>query len=269
MTALTRRHKLLDRVAQEGGYDAQLYELLHRGTAGDTAFYAKSCAGACSVLELGCGYGRVLGALTRSASLVVGVDNDAGLLRIARAALTRLPPAAARRVVLLEQDMAEIRFDCRFERVIVPFGGLQCLLTAERQQACLTNCRQLLGAHGRLVFDVYAADAFHADAPDADVGEWDDPEFVVSLRGADYAYDVYESSRWRRAEQRLDVVYEYRCGRRDSRFGVIKQRYLLEAELQRMLKVAGLRVISWHADFRGTPTSWDAERHVVVAAAAT
>ena len=45
--------------------EAELYALTHRGNPGDTEFYARRCAGAGSVLELGTGYGRLLPALPR------------------------------------------------------------------------------------------------------------------------------------------------------------------------------------------------------------
>jgi tRNA G46 methylase TrmB len=44
---------------------AELYRLTHRGNPGDVGFYRKLCSGVQSVLELGCGYGRLLAALAQ------------------------------------------------------------------------------------------------------------------------------------------------------------------------------------------------------------
>ena len=41
-------------------YPAHLYAAVHDGNAGDVEFYRQRCAGAESVLELGCGDARVL-----------------------------------------------------------------------------------------------------------------------------------------------------------------------------------------------------------------
>ena len=53
---------------------AELYALTHRGTAGDVGFYRRACAGASSVLELGCGSGRLLKRLARPGRQLVGLD---------------------------------------------------------------------------------------------------------------------------------------------------------------------------------------------------
>ncbi len=41
-------------------YPPALYAELHVGNPGDLAFYREHCVGASSILELGCGYGRVM-----------------------------------------------------------------------------------------------------------------------------------------------------------------------------------------------------------------
>ena len=63
---------------------AELYARLHRGNPGDLDFYRRACAGASSVLELGCGHGRVLRAIATPETHLVGVDLDPELLALAR-----------------------------------------------------------------------------------------------------------------------------------------------------------------------------------------
>ncbi|MCA9640188.1 MAG: class I SAM-dependent methyltransferase, partial [Myxococcales bacterium] len=65
-------------------YDAELYELTHRGNPGDVDFYLAACREAHSVLELGSGYGRIAIALAEAGHEVVGVELDPGLLDRAR-----------------------------------------------------------------------------------------------------------------------------------------------------------------------------------------
>jgi 2-polyprenyl-3-methyl-5-hydroxy-6-metoxy-1,4-benzoquinol methylase len=76
-------------------YPAELYELVHRGTEGDVAFYRQTCADARSVLELGCGYGRLLEPLAELGIDVTGLERDPELL--ARAAGPASRAGAARR----------------------------------------------------------------------------------------------------------------------------------------------------------------------------
>src|SRR5580698_5757926 len=64
--------------------EAELYALTHRGTAGDAAFYVRTCSDADRVLELGSGYGRLIAKLARPGRLVTGLEVDAALLSLAR-----------------------------------------------------------------------------------------------------------------------------------------------------------------------------------------
>src|SRR6188768_1681102 len=120
------------------GYDAELYGLVHRGTPGDLAFYARVCAGARAVLELGCGYGRLLPALAGVVHSYVGLDCDAGLLRLAR----------RERAALHEP----------FDRILIPHSGVFCLQSDADVLDCLRCVRAHLRDDGELVLDSYAAD---------------------------------------------------------------------------------------------------------------
>ena len=59
---------------------AALYAAVHTGTPGDRELYASVCRGAATVLELGCGAGRLLPVLAGSDRTVVGIDLDTHLL---------------------------------------------------------------------------------------------------------------------------------------------------------------------------------------------
>ncbi|MBW2273924.1 MAG: class I SAM-dependent methyltransferase [Deltaproteobacteria bacterium] len=258
----------------EAPYPADLYALLHRGTPGDLAFYSRQCAGASAVLELGCGYGRVLEALARAGSRVLGLERDGDLLALAAARRRRLEAPAAQRIALVRGDMRHFELTRRFDRILIPHSGLYCLLS----EVDCTRCLECVAAHltddGLLILDAYAADSFHqlAEAttplrttPDP---HWEDEEFepLVSVEQNGRVYDVTEASRWTPAQQRLDVVYRYRS--RDGGApsdGHIPQRYLLASQLPGQFEAAGLQLLSLHGDFRGNPFREDSEQLVAVA----
>ena len=75
---------------------ARLFSLLHTGSPGDVDFYTAACRGAGSVLELGCGFGRLLAPLAQAGLQVTGVDSDPAMLQLARKNLATLPGDAAR-----------------------------------------------------------------------------------------------------------------------------------------------------------------------------
>lgn len=244
-------------------YPAAFYAALHRGTPGDLEVYARICEGASSILELGCGYGRVLTALAAPDRTLVGVDRDPELLAMARAAVEALPPAARAGVTLVEDDMRRVDLGRRFDRVLVPFGGLYCMLDdAELDRALATIVRHLAPG-GQAAFDVYRADEFHATAEPDDVP--DDafaPLTRVMVQGR--PYEVLERSEWDRQRQRIDVEYLY-VGPDDAMVrGVIEQRYLLEAQLRDAIARAGLTIVSLGRGFGAPPEEDEDEPMVVV-----
>ena len=247
-------------------YPAALYELVHRGTAGDLSFYQGVCADASGVLELGCGYGRVLEGLASLGIALTGLEIDPE--RLARAS-ARL--GDARKLRLVQGDMRA--FDgastfaprAGFDRILIPHSGVYCLPDDTSCVACFRCCAEQLAAGGRLVFDAYAADAFHRDEnPAAHVDERLDP--VVSIEFEDRSYDVFERSRWERARQQLDVTYEYiPRGGGEALQGRLLHRYLLRDQLAPLLEQAGLRLQSLHGDWQGHSSSSESEMWVATA----
>lgn len=78
-----------------------------------------------SVLELGCGTGRVLVALAERVPRVVGVDHSAEMLLACRRKLSLLQ--LSHRATLVEGDIARVRLRECFHRVIAPFHVFQNL----------------------------------------------------------------------------------------------------------------------------------------------
>lgn len=233
------------------GYAAELYRLVHRGNSGDRSFYSRACRDAASVLELGCGYGRLISALVPRAGGYVGVELDAGMLRLARQARAGLSPAVAKRVALVRGDMCGFTLARRFDRVVIPHSGLFCLGTDAQVLACLRRVRAHLELDGELIFDTYSADAFHRDGDPEDEAE-DRWEWLTRVGDAERAYDVFERTRWQRELQRMTVRYRYTpVGGGRSRLGVIEHRYLLREQMLALLRRAGFRVLGRHGDFRG------------------
>jgi SAM-dependent methyltransferase len=219
---------------------AELYALTHRGNPGDVAFYRRACARAASVLELGCGSGRMLAGLARPGRRLVGLDRDAALLRLARRALG----SGAK---LVRGDMRSFEFAERFERVLIPYSAFYCLLTKADALSCLRAVRRHLTTDGLLVFDAYAADGFHrAGGPE---GEDVDQLFTLTYRRR--RYEVFEQSRWLRRRQQLDITYVYvdERGRRIEQ--ALPQRYWLAEQVGPLLHQAGLELVTLRGDFRG------------------
>lgn len=243
-------------------FDVRLYRLLHRGTPGDVDFYRARCAGRASVLELGCGDGRVAIPIARDGARVVGLERHPGMLAAARAARDALPPAVAARLDLRAGDMADFALGARFERVIVPYTALYCLDPARRHR-CLLRIAEHLSPGGRLIFDVWPGDELAERGPFADEA----PEWIDGVRDGDVAIEVFERDVHRPG--RIDVTYIHQIARPGEmptreRY-TLTHHYLTTAELPRVLAAAGLRVLELLGDFDGRPLDDEAERLIVVA----
>lgn len=253
-------------LAPDVAYDPELYALVHTGSPGDEAFYARVCEGVDSVLELGCGYGRILSAIAAPQRQVVGIEIDAGFRAMAERRLASVP--SGRHVTVRAGDMRAFAVDGRFDRILIPHSGLYCLLNEADVVSCLGCVAQHLAPGGELVFDAYLADDFHAEgATDEGPAESERTELTeIELDGQTYA--VSESSTWVRDEQRIDARYFHvPHGGGAERVGTIPQRYLLSTQVEGLLERAGLRLLAMAGDFDGRPVDDpEADTLVVIAA---
>ena len=243
-------------------YEATLFRAVHAGNPGDVAFYVRACEGASSVLELGCGWGRVLRALRAPGRTLVGLDDDERLLAMAKKELPDLE--------LLHADMTS--FDLggrRFDRILIAHSGLWCLPTEGALLSCLRAVHTHLAPAGQLVFDAWNADDFHGESLPEDQPD-DHLDFVVTAGIDDAMFDVFERSQWDRAAQRLEVTYVYEPhDGGPTREGTLVHHYRLRAQIERALAAAGLSVVTIRGGFDGEPWAPDADHLVVRAVTAS
>ena len=249
----------------------ELRAALHRGNPGDVAFYRRLCAGGARVLELGAGYGRVAIPLARAGSEVVALDVDREMLALAEATATSEPSEVRARLSYTVQDMTSFSLGRRFERVIIPYNGLCCLLEPGDLRACLEHARDHLVAGGRLALDVYRANdpdeaTDQADEPEADEPGDDEGEPLVAIEHEGRIYLVYEESRWQPAPPRLDTRYRFVPeGGGEALEQLIRQRTLGASELEALVTEADLSVVELAGGFHGEPFDDEAEQLVLIA----
>ncbi|KIG13933.1 Methyltransferase [Enhygromyxa salina] len=249
-------------------YPARFYAAVHDGNPGDIEFYRERCAGARSILELGCGDARVLGALAERAAdgcSLVGVDIDAQLLELAAARAPTLEFVCADMCTVGDAQSGAGLGGRRFDRVIIPYGGLYCLLTEDAVAATLARVADLLTDEGLLVLDVWAADGFHADAdPDDQDPSWLERVKIIELDGD--RWEVLERSSWDKTRQRIDATYLHvRVGAEEAIEGTLCQRYLLAEQLRAALAAAGLELVELAGGFDRQPYTDESELMVVSA----
>ncbi len=216
------------------------------------------------MLELGCGAGRILCALAQPKRALYGLDWDPSLLRLGRKAVSALPAKKRGQVVLVRGDMRGFELGRRFERVILPYNALYCLLSTRDLERCFRAAHRALEPGGLFGFDVWNADSLDVD----NLSPVQDEEELVRFDHANRSWSVFERCRAGRGAQRLDVTYTYvPSSRGRPRNQLLSQRYYCSPELFASLAKAGFEVQAKLGNFAGARFNQRATRLVVSAKA--
>ena len=160
--------------------------------------------GPASVLDAGCGTGRVALELARRGIEVVGVDVDASMLATAR----RLGPALA----WVEADLAALDLGRRFD-IVVMAGNVLLFTRRGTEAAVVARCAAHLAPGGALVSGFQLGSSYDLASYDADClaaglrlveryATWDrqpfpgDGTYAVSVHRGEHRAD---DGRWRQA----------------------------------------------------------------------
>ncbi|MBI5092586.1 MAG: class I SAM-dependent methyltransferase [Candidatus Hydrogenedentes bacterium] len=134
---------------------AKYYDLIHGGLPGEAEFYVgQAIRRRGSVLELGCGTGRLAIPMAMSGVHVVGLDNSKPMLDECRSKMRAVGPLPGS-VRLVQADMAEFAVNHRFDLVLMAYRTFMHLLTPDRQRQCLTTIRGHLSPEGMLILNVW------------------------------------------------------------------------------------------------------------------
>lgn len=224
-------------------------------------FYQQVCAEASRVLELGCGGGRVLAPLAQSGVKAVGLELSRDMMNRARAACANLPNTD-----VIQGDMREFSLGEVFDRIVIPYNGIYCLLSETDVVRCLRAVKRHLCPTGLLVFDAYTVGG-SAQELSLDHEIDDEWERVATVQVANVPYDVFERCEWNLETQRCDAFYAYRAEGADPKYQYqVPQRYLSSEQIEPLLHKAGLELIVMHGDFDQSVFDEESERLIVTAA---
>jgi SAM-dependent methyltransferase len=237
------------------GWDdyAPFYDWENARTLGrrDVPFWRRiALAASGTVLELGCGTGRISLPLAAGGVDLVGIDRSAPMLDRLRAALGR----RRRMDGALRLVRGDIRFlpyeSAAFDTVIAPYGILQSLLADRDLSATLASVHRVLAPGGTFGLDLVP-----------DVPNWREYSNRVQLRGRAARgthLTLVESVRQDRA-RRLTTFEQQYIERRNGRSTVhrfaLTFRTLTVKRMRDRLDRAGFVVDRVLGDYRGRP--WD------------
>lgn len=228
----------------------------------DIAFYveeAKAAGG--SLLELGCGTGRILLPIARAGRTIVGLDSSRHMLARCRQKVAAEPAAVQERVTLHEGDIHDFDLEAQFSLIIAPFRVVQHVTTVDDQLRFLAAVARHLAPGGRFVFDVF--NPRFDMLVNADGVERDDTTERRLPDGRTFrrTYRVAKV-RWVDQVSEAELIY-YVDGQRYVQ--AFDMRWYLPAELRHLLARAGLRVREMYGDFARGPLVDGAPEQVMVA----
>lgn len=265
-------------------YPPDLYKLIHVGNEGDVDFYVNACSDAQTILELGCGFGRLLAPLARAGHAVTGVDLHPGLLAEAAKATRNLSSSKSKTppVQLVEADMCTLRLDKKFDRVLLAYNALFCLETDDQVRACFQTVAQHLNDDGLFIFDVYPTISLFEDLDEIDTESVEEEaELYTTIDDTDHTIEIYESSVWTPSAQRYEATFHYVFTEKPTDSQLLDENhepdgfvethsilhhYLNLDQIRDLLEESGLRIALIAGDFDGTPYDDDESENLIVVA---
>lgn len=109
---------------------AMLYHAHHSQHPEDLPYWLELARGHGSVLELGCGSGRVSLALARAGQHMYALDKDPGMLAFFKA---QIDPEINSRIHLLRADLTRFHLNGKFPLIIIPCNTYSTLSPGERR----------------------------------------------------------------------------------------------------------------------------------------
>lgn len=133
---------------------AHYYDLTHADLTADIPFVlklAKQANG--SILELGCGSGRLLLPLAQAGFVVTGLDNSMEMLALAQAKVAEASESIQGRVQLVPGDMISFAVNGSYPLIIIPYNTFMHL-DSKQALAALKQVKAHLTANGRCFIDL-------------------------------------------------------------------------------------------------------------------
>lgn len=254
---------------------ARLYDALHMDDC-DEAFWLEQASGlpeGASILELGCGNGRLLLPLARAGHEVWGLDASADMLNLLRERLNDEPDDVQARVHLVQDSFDTFNLRRHFGLIFFSCNTFQHLVGTDLQLATLARVRDHLLPEGRLIIDQEITDAAAAlevndqpqvfefperELPDDGVELWR----IMLIPRVDFRMgrltDLLRVSRVQLDAEGHETEVEAYRSKADMAL-------LFPRELKLLLRHAGFHLAQVYGDYDGRAHSGDDDSMILVA----
>lgn len=257
-----------------GGYEdqsfvAEYYDFIS-GYAGrpDVEFYldfSRSASG--TILELGCGTGRILIPTAAAGYPIVGLDLSEYMLAKCREKLQRQHREVQERARIVQGNMTHFDLKETFTLITTPFRSFQHLVSVDDQLACLRCAHRHLAKGGKLILDLFQANPRRMHDPVYTKESEDSPE--VELPDGRKLRRTSRTAAFHRAEQCNDteLIYyvTYPDGRTERLVQAFPFRYFFRYEVEHLLARCGFRVAELFGDYDRSPLTDDSPEMIFIA----
>lgn len=124
------------------------YDLEMEDYSEDIIFFRTLLPRKASILELGCGSGRVARALSSSERVITGID-------ISYSMLEKAQQHSCQTTRFVAMNMTNISFTCLFDAILIPYNSLNLLISKENIIKCLVGCRKHLLPGKQLIAQIF------------------------------------------------------------------------------------------------------------------
>jgi SAM-dependent methyltransferase len=237
--------------------DPELYDLENPDFEPEGPFYlayARELGG--SVLELGCGTGRITIPLAKAGVEITGLDVVSGMLAQARAKAGGLP------VEWIEADVRSFHLGRRFKLIFENGCVFMHMLTRSDQQAFLARVREHLAPGGRFIVSLLFPhpDLLVTDREEKDWFTYTDLQGrTVRVSGT----DEYDELRQVKTETAIRRIIEP-DGAETVRVAPLSLRYTFPQEMEALLEQAGFEVLERFGGPDRSPVSKESQHLVYV-----
>lgn len=228
------------------GRHAELYDDLIGPAPDEVGNYLRLARGSGSILELGCGTGRILLPLVSAGFQVTGIDRSKDMIGLLERKSESLEPEARSRIATIAGDIRDFSLEARFDLILFPCCSLLLFPDAADRLAIFDCVRRHLAPGGRFAFDYRPLQA-------AQARRMFGRPFLRSFptRAGQASIEVVARMRPDEAGLDTDIGWTLSNDGADEKFVETKpcaflDRDLIEGELGR----AGLRMVS-HSDAPG------------------
>ena len=231
------------------------YEALFGPGLNDLPFYREHAlrVGG-SVLELGCGTGRLLWPLCQAGAAMQGLDRSVEML----AACKKQGAALKLKAPLHLGDWLNFNLGQVYAAILLPFNGLQHIGQAEDLHSFFQNLRNHLAPGGIFVFDVHLPQAaILARDPDEHFGVEDGPFTSLGEQV------VAEKSNYDAVSQILTQAWTLAHPEGSTRALRLALRQFFPQELQNLLTAQGFKVLGHYGDFDSSPLQSNSLKQVL------